>query len=164
MFIPSEGEHFRCDCGVVQASERLMSGCVEIRCTFHVWKFITDMWPTGGGAGRCWHFPVGEWKFDHMERCLLHSKWLWSQVIKVLEGLWECLKLSTSGINMTSWYGRSQTWGYRCIVTGVTRYGDTRGYQGWYSLLGYCGTRFRAMLRSRHSNYTESNCIGHIYE
>src|SRR6266550_8218864 len=38
-------------------------------------------------------------------------------------------------------------------VTGVTRYGDTRGYQGWYSLLGYCGTRFRAVLRSRHSRY-----------
>ena len=50
------------------------------------------------------------------------------------------------------------------VVTGVTRYGDTRGYQGWYSLLGYCGTRFRAVLRSRHSNYTESNCIGRVYE
>src|SRR6266550_443598 len=49
-------------------------------------------------------------------------------------------------------------------VTGVTRYGDTRGYQGWYSLLGYCGTRFRAVLRSRHSRYTESNCIGRVYE
>ncbi len=49
-------------------------------------------------------------------------------------------------------------------VMGVTRYGDTRGYQGWYSLLGYCGTRFRAVLRSRHSNHTESNCIGRVYE
>ena len=27
---------------------------------------------------------------------------------------------------------------------GVTRYGDTWGYQGWYSLLGYCGTQFSA--------------------
>src|SRR6266550_8014652 len=52
----------------------------------------------------------------------------------------------------------------QAFVTGVTRYGDTQGYQGWYSLLGYCGTRFRAVLRSRHSRYTESNCIGRVYE